>query len=295
MIPVLRSCGLLAAFIIGFSVPQLHVFAWLIPWAVRMMIFIVFLQCDFHEVRPQPSHWRILVFNLAAGPILCALFRYWGQDSFASAAWFLAAAPTATSASAVMGFLGGKVEYVVTSFLLSTLIVSLSIPFILPWAVGQSTPGAWIHVAGSVASTVLAPIVLALVVRFIVPSIGKWVKQCQNIVFIFWVVTISIICSNASYFISTEPNISTTIVLEMGMLALVVCIMNFVAGYILGETNNRHASSQSLGQKNTSITIFLAMEYANPLIALGPTLYVLWHNLWNAWQLRKPPEKKEQE
>ncbi|MDO5567215.1 MAG: hypothetical protein Q4G59_11210, partial [Planctomycetia bacterium] len=75
MIPILRSCGLLAAFIIGFSVPQLHVFAWLIPWAVRAMIFIVFLQCDFRKVRPQSSHWRLLAFNLAAGPILCLLFR----------------------------------------------------------------------------------------------------------------------------------------------------------------------------------------------------------------------------
>jgi BASS family bile acid:Na+ symporter len=25
--------------------------------------------------------------------------------------------------------------------------------------------------------------------------------------------------------------------------------------------------------------------YANPLVALGPTFYVLWHNLWNSWQL----------
>jgi BASS family bile acid:Na+ symporter len=29
----------------------------------------------------------------------------------------------------------------------------------------------------------------------------------------------------------------------------------------------------------------LALTYATPLVALGPTIYVLWHNLWNAWQL----------
>jgi BASS family bile acid:Na+ symporter len=29
------------------------------------------------------------------------------------------------------------------------------------------------------------------------------------------------------------------------------------------------------------------MTYANPLVALGPTFYVLWHNLWNSWQLHR--------
>jgi hypothetical protein len=45
--------------------------------------------------------------------------------------------------------------------------------------------------------------------------------------------------------------------------------------------------SQSLGQKNTTFTIFLALTYGRPLIALGPTCYVIWHNLWNAWQLHQ--------
>ncbi|MEG2248861.1 MAG: hypothetical protein RSB88_08120, partial [Akkermansia sp.] len=53
--------------------------------------------------------------------------------------------------------------------------------------------------------------------------------------------------------------------------------------------------SQSLGQKNTTLTIFLAMIYApSPIAALGPTFYVLWHNLWNAWQLHRHALNKSQ-
>ena len=46
-------------------------------------------------------------------------------------------------------------------------------------------------------------------------------------------------------------------------------------------------ASQALGQKNTAFTIYLALTYASPLVALGPSCYVIWHNLWNSWQLHR--------
>ena len=56
---------------------------------------------------------------------------------------------------------------------------------------------------------------------------------------------------------------------------------------MIGGREFPREASQSLGQKNTSFTIYLALTYANPLVALGPTCYVLWHNLWNSWQLHQ--------
>ncbi len=32
------------------------------------------------------------------------------------------------------------------------------------------------------------------------------------------------------------------------------------------------------------------MTYADPITALGPTLYVLWHNGYNAWQMSRGKE-----
>ena len=33
------------------------------------------------------------------------------------------------------------------------------------------------------------------------------------------------------------------------------------------------------------LTLYLAMTFASPLAALGPTFYVICHNTWNACQL----------
>jgi bile acid:Na+ symporter, BASS family len=64
-------------------------------------------------------------------------------------------------------------------------------------------------------------------------------------------------------------------------------VVNFSLGYLIGGRTFAREASQSLGQKNTTFTIYLALTYASPLIALGPTFYVVWHNLWNSWQLHR--------
>ena len=66
-----------------------------------------------------------------------------------------------------------------------------------------------------------------------------------------------------------------------------VCAANFALGRVIGGREFGREASQALGQKNTTFTIWLALTYASPLVALGPTCYVLWHNLWNSWQLHQ--------
>jgi BASS family bile acid:Na+ symporter len=76
----------------------------------------------------------------------------------------------------------------------------------------------------------------------------------------------------------------------LGKIALTtaaICAASFALGRVIGGREFPREASQSLGQKNTSFTIYLALTYANPLVALGPTCYVLWHNLWNSWQLHR--------
>ena len=45
----------------------------------------------------------------------------------------------------------------------------------------------------------------------------------------------------------------------------------------------------------TTLSMYLALTYASPIAALGPTFYLLWHNLWNAWQLYRASERKRRD
>ena len=68
--------------------------------------------------------------------------------------------------------------------------------------------------------------------------------------------------------------------------------MSFSAGALLEKKRYRRESSQSLGQKNTTLTIYLALVYAGPLAAMGVISYVLWHNSYNALQLFRVDQRK---
>ncbi len=72
---------------------------------------------------------------------------------------------------------------------------------------------------------------------------------------------------------------------EIAVLTAVLCAVNFILGALVSPKRYRREGSQTLGQKNTMLTLYLAMTFANPLVALGPTFYVVCHNTWNACQL----------
>lgn len=282
----LRPLALLGAFVVGYLFPQGAALVWAIPWFVRFMLFAVFLKLELPKLRLRRSHFAILALNLGVAVAGCELFRLFGAETFALAAFFTAFAPTATAAPAVAGFLKRDVEYVVAGLLLSTLGFALAFPTLLPWVLGKPISGAFLDVASNVVSVVVAPIVVSRIVRSLYPASQGWTARLKNVTFVAWVAMVAVIAARATTYIADPVNnVRPTILLEMGALSLVVCVLNFGLGYLVGERNFRPEASQTLGQKNTGTAIYFAALYADPIVALAPTIYVLWHNIWNAIQL----------
>ena len=74
-----------------------------------------------------------------------------------------------------------------------------------------------------------------------------------------------------------------------------ICILNFRLGGLLGGERFRQEASQSLGQKNNSFVIWIALTFINPLVAMGPTFYILYHNLYNSWQIYRFERQRDNE
>lgn len=127
------------------------------------------------------------------------------------------------------------------------------------------------------------------------PRAIAWPRKLKDVTFGIWVVILVLIAANASYDISSREGISERVLEQIGVIALLVCGVNFGLGYLLGGRTRAAECSQALGQKNTTLSIYLALTYASSIAALGPTFYVLWHNLWNAWQLYRASERKRRD
>lgn len=290
---MVRPLALMGAFVVGWLAPQGAVFSWTIPWFVRFMLFMTFLGLDVHKIKLRPSHLVILALNILVGVVACAIFKLTGNASMASAAFFTGMAPTASAAPAIASFLRREVEYVVTSLLLTTFAVAIALPLLIPWATGMTSQGglfldAFLHVLGTVASTIVAPIVAARLLRRLYPDSQTWTKRFKVFTFYAWVLMVTVLACRASQFIQDPENgVRAFVLVETLVVSLAICATNFTLGFFVGEKGLREEASQSLGQKNTGAMIYFAVLYADPLAALGPTLYVLWHNTWNALQLQR--------
>ena len=294
---LIRPLMIAVAFLAGYFCPWAHEYNWMIRILLIIMLYLVCLQVKFKQLKPHFSHWKILAFNILVPLILWGILKLCGQEDFAKIAFFTAITPTANAAPVIIRFLGGSVSYVVAAFIITNLGVSTAMLGLLPLVTGDFTLVFFLNVAVNLAIIIGVPIAAATVTRLFWQKAKEWPAKLANFSFFLWVVTLFIIAGSASFFIHNNPDISPMILLEIALMSAFICILNFAGGRFMGEKRYRREASQSLGQKNTTFTMFLALHFANPLVAMGPTFYVLWHNLWNALQMlihdRRQMKKKE--
>ena len=288
-----RTAAILSAIILGALLPQAHVLAPAIRWLIMAMLFLVFLQSRLSRQALHARHGVLLATNIAMG------FAAWGAGwlvggrDVALAAFFCGITPTAIAAPVIISFLRGRVDFVVAAFLLSNIVIAALLPLLLPVVLGRATPDAFLQVSGSVGVVVFMPMVAAWLVRRLHPAAGQWPGRLRNLSFGMWVTAMFLITSNASDFLRRHADVPHRLLLQIAVVSLLVCVANFTIGRLIGGREFSREASQSIGQKNTTFTIYLALTYASPLVALGPTFYVVWHNLWNSWQLHRAARRPD--
>lgn len=284
---LVRTAVILSALFLGILVPQAHIAAPYVRWLVLAMLFLVFLQTKFSRASLHPSHGKLFAANILIGFLAWGLGVLSGERDIALAAFFAGITPTATAAPVIIGFLGGRVDFVVTALLLSNVGIAALLPLLLPIVLGRATPEAFVHVLGSVGLVVFVPMALAWALRAIHPAAAQWPKRLRNVSFGMWMTMLFVITANASQFVREHTEVPRATLLQIAGLSMLVCAASFAAGRRIGGKEFPREASQALGQKNTAFTIYLALLYTNPLVALGPTCYIVWHNLWNSWQLHR--------
>lgn len=290
-----RTAAILLAIALGAFVPAAHALSWGIRGLVMAMLFLVFLETRPSRAAFRRSHGVLLAANFGLGFAAWGLGWLVGGRDVALAAFFAGVTPTAIAAPAIISFLRGCVDYVVAAFFLTNITVAASLPFLLPLVLGRPTPDAFAQVSRSVGLVVFAPLAIAWLVRAAYPPAAGWPARSRNLSFGMWVLAIFLITANASDFIRRQTDLPLTVLLEIAATSLAVCAAGFSLGRLIGGREFGREASQALGQKNTTFTIYLALTYASPLVALGPTFYVVWHNLWNSWQLHQAARHSSQD
>src|SRR4051812_43994880 len=121
------------------------------------MLFIVFLQTRFSRSALSRSHLILLAANIALGFAGYGAGWVIGGRDIALAGFFCGITPTAIAAPVIISFLRGRVDYVVSAFLLTNITIAALLPLLLPLVLGHATPAAFVQVSGSVGLVVFVP------------------------------------------------------------------------------------------------------------------------------------------
>lgn len=302
----LRPAMIVVPFLAGILFQMLTHFKWrtdsginLSMWCIRLSLMVIFffviLKIDFRKLKPQAEHFKIVVSNLLLGLLPYFILERLGYRELALAAFFVGITPTANAAPVVMDFLGGKVEFVLTGFVLTNIFICLALTGLIPLATGNFDKQFIFAVAQQIVLLLGVPVICALLTKFICGKLNKAVPKMPSLAsFSIWSFTLFVISAQSTLFFQTHPEMSLRTTLWIALVSFLLCALNFTLGKFIGGREFRRESSQTLGQKNTTLTIFLALSFGTPESALGPVFYVLWHNLWNAFQMFRYDNKLDQ-
>jgi BASS family bile acid:Na+ symporter len=279
-----KGLALLLAMLLGALLPRAHFFTFLIQYFLIIMLFFAFLDIEFKPQKFQKSVIWILLANTAlAFSVYLVLAPF--DLMLALSAFMTAIAPTAIAAPVIIGFIHREVEYVVAAVLITNLSSAVIVPLALPSLTGADVQISVWEVLQPVLVVMFVPLILARLVSRLSPEIKKFIRKGKTLSFPIWLANLFIISANASNFLRNENSNSTFSLFFIALTSLVICILNFSLGALLGGRRHWQEASQSLGQKNLSFVIWIALTFINPLVAMGPMFYIVYHHLYNSWSI----------
>ena len=310
----IKTIALFGVFAAGFFCPQASAFKFLIRYLIALMMFFSLLKLRPARRPLRREHAVIFLVNVLLGVGAWAVFFLSGCRTAAEMAFFTGIAPTGTAAGVVTGLLGGRRDFVISSCVATNLGMAFLLPFLIPLVTGMESAGIFLRVAGDLAFVLGLPFFAAFLCRTALTkppscpfasrksseegllrglpcrtaeavSAGLF-RYSGDISFYLWCVTIFLIIANASSFLRARSR-GWQEAVAAAAISLVLCFLGFSLGRCIGGRKRSLECGQALGQKNTTLTLYLALVYAAPAAALGPAFYVIWHNSWNALQLWK--------
>ncbi len=279
-----KALSLFGCIVAGILVPQASEFSYLVKYLLMFILFMPFLGCKisfktFHK----KEVYFVLIANITIGILGYLLLKNYNSD-LALIALLVGITPTATASPAVLRFLGGKVDFAIATVLITNILISLLLPFL--FTIVSDIEISVLVLLRQILTVIITPLLLGQLIRYFLPKLQVQLLKFKDLGFYAWLIVCFIAVAKASSFIR-NTDVPTSQIVMIATISAVICLLNFSLGSKLGGKDLKLETSQTLGQKNTTLTLWIALTYFSPLIALGPIFYLVWHNLYNAFQLSK--------
>ena len=237
--------------------------------------------------------------------------------------------PTATAAPIIAGKLGGSIQNLTTFTLLSNFATAIVVPAFFPLVHPSGDMGfgtEMLMILRRVSPLLIGPFLAAWLLRIIYDNVQKhrgsdvrfhlsafWAQMP----FYLWAGTLIILMGNITDML-LHGEYSGWIVPVLAVFSLIACLAQFGIGHLIGSRFpagsrgkeyqdvvinpaavpstmsgvSRLTAGQAMGQKNTTLGIWLCQAFLNPMSSIGAAFYIIWQNAYNQWQLYRAANYK---
>ena len=297
-----------------------------LPWLIFFMLFFTFCKVNPLDLRLHKWHWVVLFVQLLFSFSSYLALMYWtGDKILAQGILMCFIMPTATAAPIIAGKMGGSIQNLTTFTLLSNFATAIIVPATFPLinpAANMTFFPAFLLILSRIAPLLLGPFFSAWLLRLAY----KWKTRKEFILpvkiavvpFYLWVASIVVLTSvvTQTVILNFQSQISNILILLV--LSFFACLLQFGLGKLIGykmpaaskgtdyqdvlinpaaapktmEGVSSITAGQAFGQKNTSLGVWMANTFLDPLSSLGAAAYIIWQNIFNSVQLFVVAHKK---
>lgn len=267
----------------------------LLPYLIFIMLFFSFNALNVKEMRFTMFDFWLILFQLCLSTALYFLLRSF-DNTIAQGAYVIVLAPTAAAALAVSLILGANITMMSTYLITCNLMVAIVAPLAFSLMSVSGDTSFWslfLAILAKVFPLLIVPFLLAVLTRAYWKKANDLINRHKNISFYVWAVSLTIVIARAIGLVIDEYHGNEKMFFCMALISILLCVLQFMAGHIIGHHyGDKIAGGQALGQKNTVLAIWMAQSFLNPFSSIVPTLYVIWQNLYNSFQMMQK-ERKE--
>lgn len=271
-----------------------------VPWLLAVIMLgmgMTLRPADFAVVVRTP--WALGV-GVAAQYLVMpltgfALARLLDLSPALAAGMVLVGASPGGTASNVMVFLAkGDTALSVAMTTFSTLLAPVLTPLLVLWLAGEFLPVDAGALFVSIVQVVLAPVLLGLLLRTVVPALVERVLDALPLVSVAGIAAVVaiVVAGSADTVLTVGPLLVLAVVLHNGV--------GLGVGYGLARLTGldvpaRRAVSIEVGMQNSGLAATLATVHFSPAAALPAAIFSVWHNvsgsLLAGWWSRRPVER----
>lgn len=298
IIDLVKNWTLPLAILLGaLGFPLWKHFGFFVPYFIFTMLLLTFCKIPVSELKFSSFHFLLVALQIAGSLVVFIILKPF-DILIAETATVCIMTPTGTAAAVITRKLGGNAasltSYMILSNLATAIAAPLLFPFIHPMSGGIGFTEAFFIISQKVFPLLVLPFVLALFLRRFLSVVGTRLAKWQEAAFYLWGLTLMIVIARTVDTLVNEPA-DKWAAIWLAVAAFLVCCLLFTAGKWLGKLyGQRITGGQALGQKNAVLAAWLSQTYLNPVVAVGASAYIVWQNLFNAWQLwmeRRHPQK----